>query len=1316
MSIFRRMLVIVFILSLIGAVSGCGVSNTSSIGENTYKLPKGNHVILGPIENATISIYKLTDTKTSILTTQSGKLGTFKVSLPDSVSDSDLLLVEAKSGVDIDYNDDGLKDSNPTKNDGILHCICKAKDLKSGTVNITILSDIVYQYTKHLIPEIGEKLSEDDFWMILNTVSSQLVKSQDKLDVEPYHYVLAFNPVIQKNILSFDYSKLYKDGQNSLMYIYHTNNEESKRLLLESFFKEKGLLLDDYRYENLRKNVKLTISYPESLISSISIEGSDIEGNNISKNLTHTESFFIPKGTKLKISVINLNSSYKILKWYGCDYTSDDLNECYVNIQNDRVVTPIVVPNSVELSDNVTVVDITGAYIELSNSTDSAENPALIPVNSPLLDHITVYADLSDTKMKSILASIKEGNIIVNKTFPVFFRKVVKVEKITDYRYKVDTKFVPLTEIVKQGYISTSVEGLSGGSGSEKKVLRALILPNGKVIPFDPNKSKGILINFSNGTMSVSVLPESKAIDWSETEKESYGPIYIVKLDDDNYASLSGSLTITPSVHFDMSWEIGWSGVHINQVNTKVGTNLEVDDTLEIKLKKEFGKRIPIFKKPITYSQVFMVGPIPVLLSEKLYFYCGIKGAGKGEEEDQASIEGSASFTTNAGIDSEFTLSYNGDTGNVVTNFEVTPHMSIEEDVKAAASVFGYVGVQPEIEVYGLGIGMENDIGPYVRASFEATASSWESATVSGEEISSVSHGTSTDSITANATVGNSTSIRVSGKVGLGYYGRIKLVSDWDIDWIKHLIEKANEKIRGKYTEFWYEWPWKEIDITFNSTSETTIGASETHAIKPGKIEVEGENVVIEEQEGDSLSKSVVYTIRNSGDTSIYWKAEVIAPPDISVVIPKKTGELEGNASVDVPIELSGANLHEGTYHILIQFYQSESPFSESLWVDPSSFSILHLLSSSLPVSSKSIDIKVIPPSWNADFNANLVGTTAKKIQFHWEKYPGTINGYVIVYSSYDSENSTCDSENMKSLVNIASVNDTKYEILLDQAVKNGQLSYGKSYCFLIYALKSVGDSKPIYIPSSDTKLAIVEIANNTSGTSGKEVDIDFLVDRTGSYGDDISTFQAKAKEIVQTLLSSMPEGTILKVGITSFKDFPPPEGYGDLGDYPFKLELDLTNDTSQFISVINTLTAGGGGDYPESQLEALYQSVKQLSWNPAAIKIILLFTDASFHDPDVESYPGHGFKEVKNLLVSNNFAVIGMASGYASEDLKNISNYLFTLSSDSGEVVEKIKELMLSIPGTSLPVVTKRSITVIEPKEVKVLPKSIWKGEPNSN
>jgi len=1315
MFIFRRMLLIVFILSLIGAVSGCGVSNTSSIGENTYNLPKGNHVILGPIENATISIYKLTDTKTPILTTQSGKLGTFKVSLPDSVSDSDLLLVEAKGGVDIDYNDDGLKDSNPTKNDGVLYCICKAKDLKLGTVNVTILSDIVYQYTKHLIPEIGEKLSEDDFWMIINTVSSQLVNFQNRLDVEPYHYVLAFNPVTQKDILSFDYSKLYKGDQNSLMYVYHTNNEERKKLLLESFFSEKGLLLNDYRYENLRKNVKLAISYPESLISSISIEG-----NNISKNLTHTESFFIPKGTKLKISVINLNSSYKILKWYGCDYTSDNLNECYINnIQSDRVVTPIVIPNSTELSDNVTIVDITGAYIELSNSTDSAENPALIPVNSPLLDHITVYADLSDTKMKDKLASIKKGDIIVNKTFPVFFRKVVKVEKITDYRYKIDTEFVPLTEIVKQGYISTSAEGLFGGSSSGEEVSRALILPNGKVISFDPNKSKGILINLSNGTMSISVLPESRAIDWSETNSMTYGPIYLVKLDDDNYASLNGSLIITPSVHFDMSWGVGWTGIHINQVHADAGTKVEVDNTLEVKLKKEFGQRIPILKQPLTYSQVFLVGPIPVQVSEKIYLYCGVKGAGKGEEEDKANFEGYASITVNAGVDSDFTLDYYGNEDKVVTNFNLTPRIDMDANIGASADIFAYIGAQPVVEVYGFGIGMENDVGPYVRTSFEGSTSIEESATVSEEEVFSVSNGTSTDSITANATTGTSTLIRVSGKCGLGYYGRIKLVSDWDIDWIKALIDKANEMIRGKYTEFWYEWPKVSIDRTIlNATSETTIVDTESYStVKPGRLEVEGESVVIEGKEGDSLSKSITYTIKNAGDTDIYWKVEVLPPPDIEVNVSQKTGKLEGGKSITVSIDINASNLKEGVYRTLINFYQSESPFTESSWIDPSSFSILHLLSS-IPVSSKSIDIKVIPPSWNADFKANLAGTTVRKIQFQWEKYPlNTINGYTILYSQYDPVNGTCDSKDMKIFASISSADTTEYEVLLEQAVKIGYVSYGKSYCFSIYGLKSVGSSETIYIPSSDAKYAIVEIPKNTSGTSGKEVDIDFLVDRTGSYSDDISTFQAKAKEIVQTLLSSMPEGTILKVGITSFKDFPYPEGGGDSGDYPFKMELDLTNDTSQFISVIDTLTAEGGGDAPESQLEALYQSVKQLSWNPAAIKIILLFTDASFHDPDTELYSGHGFKEVKDLLTSNNFAVIGMASGYASEDLKNISNYLFTLSSDSREVVEKIKELMLSIPGTNLSsAVTTRSITVIEPEEVKVLPKSIWKGEPNSN
>jgi len=189
-------------------------------------------------------------------------------------------------------------------------------------------------------------------------------------------------------------------------------------------------------------------------------------------------------------------------------------------------------------------------------------------------------------------------------------------------------------------------------------------------------------------------------------------------------------------------------------------------------------------------------------------------------------------------------------------------------------------------------------------------------------------------------------------------------------------------------------------------------------------------------------------------------------------------------------------------------------------------------------------------------------------------------------------------------------------------------------------------------------------------------LDIVMVVDLSGSYSDDLQTFKSKAEEILNAFKDIFKDYNV-KVGITSFVDYPQ-YPYGDDGDYPFKLDLDLTDNDTQFITTINELHVYSGSDTPESQLEAVKQTILQTSWDPNALRIILLFTDANFHNKDEEpDYPGAGMKEVKSLLNEYQINVIGMVAGDdpgALEDVSEISLFTTTLSTDSKEVVEEIK------------------------------------------
>jgi PKD repeat protein len=94
----------------------------------------------------------------------------------------------------------------------------------------------------------------------------------------------------------------------------------------------------------------------------------------------------------------------------------------------------------------------------------------------------------------------------------------------------------------------------------------------------------------------------------------------------------------------------------------------------------------------------------------------------------------------------------------------------------------------------------------------------------------------------------------------------------------------------------------------------------------------------------------------------------------------------------------------------------------------------------------------------------------------------------------------------------------------------------------------------------------------------------------------------------------------------------------------PYKRIQDLDFDKRLTLDVIKSLNVEGAGDLPESQLTALYQLItgvgqapwipagQQMNFRPDAFKIIMLWTDADFHNEGFP-YPGNTFQEVASAI-----------------------------------------------------------------------------------
>jgi hypothetical protein len=93
------------------------------------------------------------------------------------------------------------------------------------------------------------------------------------------------------------------------------------------------------------------------------------------------------------------------------------------------------------------------------------------------------------------------------------------------------------------------------------------------------------------------------------------------------------------------------------------------------------------------------------------------------------------------------------------------------------------------------------------------------------------------------------------------------------------------------------------------------------------------------------------------------------------------------------------------------------------------------------------------------------------------------------------------------------------------------------------------------------------------------------LVDVTGSH---TSLVMANAARLATELAGGVLADADVRVGVAAFADFPH-GSYGFAPDEPFIGLLSPTNDSAMVTATLSTLPALGGGDGPESGVEALF-------------------------------------------------------------------------------------------------------------------------------
>ena len=144
--------------------------------------------------------------------------------------------------------------------------------------------------------------------------------------------------------------------------------------------------------------------------------------------------------------------------------------------------------------------------------------------------------------------------------------------------------------------------------------------------------------------------------------------------------------------------------------------------------------------------------------------------------------------------------------------------------------------------------------------------------------------------------------------------------------------------------------------------------------------------------------------------------------------------------------------------------------------------------------------------------------------------------------------------------------------------------------------------------------------------------DLVFIADTTGSMGAAIGNVRTNAADILNSVVAAQPQA---QFAVAEYRDFTDP--------FAFRLNQGLTADLGAVQAGINAWTAGGGGDTPEADLNALFEvSTGAVSFRPDGTRIAVIFGDAASHDPS----GGHSLADTVAALQAANVRVVAVDVG----------------------------------------------------------------------
>ncbi len=190
----------------------------------------------------------------------------------------------------------------------------------------------------------------------------------------------------------------------------------------------------------------------------------------------------------------------------------------------------------------------------------------------------------------------------------------------------------------------------------------------------------------------------------------------------------------------------------------------------------------------------------------------------------------------------------------------------------------------------------------------------------------------------------------------------------------------------------------------------------------------------------------------------------------------------------------------------------------------------------------------------------------------------------------------------------------------------------------------------------------------------GGDIDIVIAIDCTGSMSGTISNVKANAQRIVEIIRE---RAATTWFGAIKFRD------YGD--DFITTVLMNPGENVSEFQSAVNTMQAGGGGDWAEAYVEVVFQAAQDVTWRQSARSLLIILGDAPPHDPlygTGTSSSGHTWAQAAQAAnaaeVIVSMIAVGQGVGNATvrqsyQYMTSATNGIYMESSDPNQVADAI-------------------------------------------